>query len=720
MDNVLELEIRPGTDPGSYVVQVMRSVGGGEPTASFSLDLDALVEHRPQLEESILASAVMARRVVPTTEAAIQRVGRQLFDAVFQGDVHSAYRTSVAVASERGKSIQLVLRLSAPGLVALPWETLFDPETGTYLCRKEPLVRRVPARHAPAALAIDPPLRILGMVSSPRGLPALDVEAEKALLEDALRPQIDAGRVTISWVDPVTWSAVHDQLLSREWHVLHFIGHGTYDTETDEGLLAFVGREGRAHNVPASSLADLIDEADPSPRLVLLNTCSSGAGGRDDLFSGTAGALAQSGIHAVAAMQFEISDKAAIEFSRGFYSALAHGRSIDDAVRSGRIEILGLGQGTLEWVTPVLYLRGDDTRLFEVAPVAETGMVTRTDAASGPVSVPTGPQPTSEVPAPEPVLHAADSGDVPSTFIPILRSESTPIPTMAGRDAPPPGVDSPGGPEPTDASTTPAGRSRRSLSRAMRGLIIGVIAVLGLVVIGTIIALTLNQGSDGVPPVADKTWDEAKTILQEEGYMPEKSFVADTTETTESVLWTEPRAGTSVEEGKPVTVYVSSGTQTLTVPDVSGSTFDAASERLEGYDNTPEQAEAADDVVEEGLVVRTEPAAGTGYTPGTQIKVYVSTGPAPDTGGGDPGSGGTDPDATPTPSPKPVIVDLPDYLGRNVDEAASGAEALGMPTRRVAGGPCEGEDAVVVSQSPAPGPVEVGTQVVLTYCTSPQ
>ena len=36
-------------------------------------------------------------------------------------------------------------------------------------------------------------------------------------------------------------------------------------------------------------------------------------------------------------------------------------------MRSGRIGILGLGRGTLEWVTPVLYVRGPDTRLFDVA-----------------------------------------------------------------------------------------------------------------------------------------------------------------------------------------------------------------------------------------------------------------------------------------------------------------------------------------------------------------
>jgi hypothetical protein len=266
--------------------------------------------------------------------------------------------------------VQIALRLDAPGLAALPWEALFDSEVQAYLCLKEPLVRHVPAPYSPPALKLTPPLKVLGMISSPAGLPALDVEAERTRLEQALRPHLDAGRVELHWLDDVTWSGVHDKLLEEEWHVLHFIGHGGYDTETDEGVLAFVGRDGRADQVPASRLADLLDEANPTPRLVVLNSCQSGASGTADLFSGTAAALAHSGIHAVAAMQYSISDDAAIAFARGFYKALAHGRGIDEAVRSGRIGILGLSRGTLEWITPVLYLRGEDAHLFDIEPIA--------------------------------------------------------------------------------------------------------------------------------------------------------------------------------------------------------------------------------------------------------------------------------------------------------------------------------------------------------------
>ena len=363
----MELEIGPGPDPGSFVVRVLQSVGGGEPSETFHLDLDDLLSRRPQLEANVLLSSVAARRVMSDSEASIQDVGRRLFESAFTGSVAGAYRTSMAVATERGESVQIALRLTAPGLAALPWEALYDPETQRYLCRKDPLVRNVPAPDAPR-LQITAPLRVLGMISSPRGLPTLDVELERERLEEALKPLIDDGRVELEWLDEVSWDGLHDKLLERAWHVLHFIGHGTYDTDTDEGVLAFVGRDGRADYVSASALADLLDEADPTPRLVVLNSCQSGAGSATDLFSGTAAALAHSGIRAVAAMQFSISDSAALAFARGFYAALAHGRGIDEAVRSGRIGILGLGRGTLEWVTPVLYLRGD-ARLFDLVPV---------------------------------------------------------------------------------------------------------------------------------------------------------------------------------------------------------------------------------------------------------------------------------------------------------------------------------------------------------------
>jgi len=357
-----DLELEIAGERGSYRVRVVRAAGGAEPEAALHLDVDELLDRRPELERTLLASSVPSRRIVPLAERPVLEVGRLLFEALFSGPVYGAYQASLGVAQERRQRLRLVLRLRAPELAALPWEMLFDPERGYYLCRQEPLVRHVPAPFTPEPLEASLPLRILGLVASPRGLPLLDTEAERQHLEEALAEPIAAGQVELDWVEQASWHGVHARLLSGRWHVLHFVGHGDFDPHTEQGRLAFVGAGGRPDLIDASRLADLFSETDAT-RMVVLNSCSSGESGVDDLFSGTAAALVHSGISAVAAMQFTISDNAAIAFSRGFYTALANDRTIDQAVRSGRIAILGTA-GTLEWVTPVLYVRGAATRLF--------------------------------------------------------------------------------------------------------------------------------------------------------------------------------------------------------------------------------------------------------------------------------------------------------------------------------------------------------------------
>ncbi|MFJ3339490.1 CHAT domain-containing protein [Streptomyces sp. NPDC086766] len=359
----LELELC-AVQPGEYEVRVIRAPSGGEPCAALRLGIDELVELRPELERTVLASSVSARRKTPVSEQPVQQVGQHLFESLFTGPVYGAYRASLGVAQERHEKLRVVLRLEAPQLALLPWETLFDPETGSYLCRHEPLVRHVAADGTPEPLPVTPPLRILVLIASPRGLPPLDVDAERERLEQALAKPIAEGRVELAWVEQAGWDSVHAHLFERQWHVLHFIGHGDYDSDTDEGLIALVGENGAADMVEASRLADLLTAVDPAPRLVVLNSCASAQGGVHDVFSSTGAALVRRGISAVAAMQFTISDRAAVRFSHGFYTSLAYGQTIDEAVRQSRISMLGGGSTTLEWITPVLYVRGESTHLF--------------------------------------------------------------------------------------------------------------------------------------------------------------------------------------------------------------------------------------------------------------------------------------------------------------------------------------------------------------------
>ncbi|MFJ4209246.1 CHAT domain-containing protein [Paenarthrobacter sp. NPDC089675] len=412
MDCDIELEITTGSARGEYTVRVVRAPAGGHASGTLTLDVDGIQDRLPQLEATVLASAVSARRTLPVAEAAVREVGQELFQALFTREVYGTYRASLGAAQHAGQQLRVVLRLAAPELAMMPWEALFDPETETYLCQTEPLLRHIPAPdYNQNPLDVAPPLRILGIVASPRDLPALDVETEKDHLSRALAGPIGEGRVELLWARSGTWDDIQSMLLAGPWHVVHFVGHGDYDSRTDEGRIALMAPDGRANMVRAVRLMALLSVAAPRPRLVVLNSCSSGEMGQADLFSGTASALVRSGIGAVAAMQFAISDAAAIAFAHGFYAAIANGRTVDEAARIGRISVMASPDGTLEWVTPALYIRGGSTQLFTLK---GTPRAPATKEATTPEQGPGGlitPRETSPTAAGTPAgrLSSADS-----------------------------------------------------------------------------------------------------------------------------------------------------------------------------------------------------------------------------------------------------------------------------------------------------------------------
>jgi CHAT domain-containing protein len=102
-----------------------------------------------------------------------------------------------------------------------------------------------------------------------------------------------------------------------------------------------------------------------SLRLAVLNACEGARTARDDPFAGVAASLVQREIPAVIAMQFEITDQAAVVFGEGFYEAVAAGFPVDAALAEARKSIFA-DQNDIEWGTPVLFMRVPDGRIFEV------------------------------------------------------------------------------------------------------------------------------------------------------------------------------------------------------------------------------------------------------------------------------------------------------------------------------------------------------------------
>ena len=98
-------------------------------------------------------------------------------------------------------------------------------------------------------------------------------------------------------------------------------------------------------------------------RRAWISRSSTARTSRSDPFAGTAQSLVQQGTPAVIAMQFEITDEAAITLAHEFYAALADGYPVDGALAEARKAIFGQ-ENDIEWGTPVLYMRAQDGNVF--------------------------------------------------------------------------------------------------------------------------------------------------------------------------------------------------------------------------------------------------------------------------------------------------------------------------------------------------------------------
>jgi hypothetical protein len=148
--------------------------------------------------------------------------GGKLFDALFCGDVRDLYHAASAEADSAGKGLRITLRLGqAPDLSNIPWEYLCEEGRFLSVSERTPIVRYLDLTKAHTSLTLTPPLRIIGMVSSPSDVVELDVEEEKHRLEQALESLVKEGRVEIVWLERATLSALLEALERDDFHIFH-------------------------------------------------------------------------------------------------------------------------------------------------------------------------------------------------------------------------------------------------------------------------------------------------------------------------------------------------------------------------------------------------------------------------------------------------------------------------------------------------------------------
>ena len=313
-------------------------------------------------------------RSVGSPEAeATKAFGLRLFKAVFDEAVNSCFHRSLDEAKRQEVGLRLRLRLAdVPELANIPWEYLYYNSTfDRFLClsSETPIVRYLDMPERIRPLAVKPPIRILVMISSPDNCPKLDVKQEWAKLHEALGDLKNRDLVVLERLDKANLSALQKQLREADYHILHYIGHGGFDNASQDGVLILEDEHNQGQAVSGRDLGTILYD-ERTLRLVLLNACEGARGSTTDPFAGAAQSLVRQGIPAVIAMQFEVTDQAAITLAQEFYDVLAKGSPVDTAVAEARKAIFAKGNN-VEWGTPVLYMRSPDGKIFDIEQMPE-------------------------------------------------------------------------------------------------------------------------------------------------------------------------------------------------------------------------------------------------------------------------------------------------------------------------------------------------------------
>ena len=277
----LDFDLRFRKERSGYRVEIIQSPGG-HAEHRFKLPFSEMELENYMLKIGRRHSGVRSA-TSPETKAA-REFGAKLFDTVFKDDIEACFSRSLEEAKRRQSGLRVRLHLEqTPELADLPWEYLYHSQPRQFLAlsAETPVVRYLDLPQERQPLAVTPPLRALVMISNPSDYEPLDVEREWQNLRSAVSDLEARGLLVVERLEKATLEHLQRQLRKGDYHIFHFVGHGGFDPNTQEGVLVLEDDAGRGRMVSGSDVGVYLRD-EPSLRLVLRNACEGGRCARND------------------------------------------------------------------------------------------------------------------------------------------------------------------------------------------------------------------------------------------------------------------------------------------------------------------------------------------------------------------------------------------------------------------------------------------------------
>ena len=243
---------------------------------------------------------------------------------------------------------------------------------------------------------------------------------------------------------------------------------------------------------------------------------------------------------------------------------------------------------------------------------------------------------------------------------------------------------------------TPAAEAEAEKKRRRWPIFLILGAVVALALVGYLVYAAVAGDKVEVPNVVGLTEEAAIRTLEDAGFKVDVQEEFSDEFAAGFVSRQAPPGGTRMPEGETVDVWVSSGSQTVELPDFRGWEAGDVADWLRENGLEGERKTGRSDAVTEGRVYRQDPAAGAAVERGSTVTYWVSSG-----------------------EPKVVV---PELIGMTQADAVAALTEAGLAIGEVTTQASADIDAgrVMAQDPPADTKVERGARVDIVLSTGPE
>jgi beta-lactam-binding protein with PASTA domain/predicted Ser/Thr protein kinase len=208
---------------------------------------------------------------------------------------------------------------------------------------------------------------------------------------------------------------------------------------------------------------------------------------------------------------------------------------------------------------------------------------------------------------------------------------------------------------------------------------------------GSLVTLTVSggPGTAQIPTVGGLSRSGARARLRRAGFTIEEDRATSERVPAGRAIRTRPKSGTTLEKGQTVTLVISSGKPQVEVPDVTGQSFDEATQELAARGFRVQRNDQPSDSEDPGTVLKQSPAAGQSIDEGSTVQLTVAR--------------------------QPQDVEVTDVTGETQADAVQRLSQDGFEIKIVEQAvPTQEDDGHVIQQDPSGGRHKRGSTVTLT------